>query len=122
LFATSGGRRFAVGAGSLYELDSAGTATLRGYLDTSSSEQISIAENETQLIICETSKGWIFTLATNVLAEITSADYNLGTHVVNIDGYFIKAGQVNFTGLHSGTVRRGMLRNMLPQKELPTVL
>ena len=64
------GRAFVVANSGLYELDDAGTATLRGTLDTTISI-VTIDDNGLQLFICDGANGYIFTFATDVFAKVT---------------------------------------------------
>lgn len=87
-FSTAGGRAFVVGNNTLYELDSAGLATARGTLNTSSGI-VTIDENGLQLMICDGADGYIFTYATNAFAQITDVDFPTAGTVTFIDGYFV---------------------------------
>lgn len=105
-FAASNGRGFIVSAATLYEIDSAGIATSRGTLLTSSGN-ISIAENGFQLGICDGSKVYIFTYATNIFALVTSPNIPIAGTITFIDGYFVvnKIGTGSFyiSALYDGT-------------------
>jgi hypothetical protein len=85
LFATAGGgpirgcieaagRSFFLSGSELYEVDSSGTATLRGSVLTSTSK-VTMHFNGTQIFIVDGLYGYIFTLATNNLAQIVDADF-----------------------------------------------
>lgn len=88
-FAATNGRAFVVSGVGLYELSSAGAATLLGALDTSSGT-VTIAENGTQLAICDGSKLYILTYSSDVFAKVTDADLPSSVGMVAyIDGYFL---------------------------------
>lgn len=82
------GRLFAVVANTLYEVSSAGVATNRGTL-SSSSGAVSMADNGVQLAIVDGTYGYSFTLATNVFAQITDPDFPAANRIAFQDGYFI---------------------------------
>lgn len=87
-FASSNGRSFVVSAGTLYEMSSSGVATIRGTLNTSSGN-ISIDENPTQLFICDGTDGYVFTYSSNSFVEVTDTDFPTAGTVTYIDGYFV---------------------------------
>jgi len=87
-FSASNGRAFVVSGSELYELSSTGVGTLRGSLLTSSGD-ITIAENGSQLAICDGRDLYIFTYATNVFQRVVSANLPSAASVVFLDGYFI---------------------------------
>ena len=70
LFTSYNGRLFYVAAQTLYEVSSAGVATVRGTLATSSG-LVSFAENHTQLMIVDGTKGYIFTFSSNAFVQIS---------------------------------------------------
>ena len=80
----------------LYELNSAGTSTSRGTINTSSG-RVSMAHNgvrsgaNQQIMIVDGSDGWIYDNTTSTLSEITDADFTDTESVVFLDGYFIFA-------------------------------
>lgn len=87
-FAAANGRAFVVSNAGLYELTSAGAATLLGSLDTSSGI-VSIEENGLQLGVCDGEDIYILTYATNTFAKVTDVDLpSVGT-ITFIDGYFV---------------------------------
>lgn len=106
-FASSNGRAFAVSGSMLYEIDSAGTETSRGSLE-SSSGNVTIAENATQLAICDGTKLYVLTYSSNVFAKVTDADLPASVGYLSyIDGYFIvvenNSGRFYISGLNDGT-------------------
>jgi len=72
----------------LYEIFSDGTSTLRGTMLTSTGF-VGISDNGTQICIVDGDNGYIFTLATNVFAQITSAGWRGSNTICYIDGYFM---------------------------------
>jgi hypothetical protein len=103
--ATAVKRGFVVSGFQLYEINSDGTATLRGAIDTSAG-LISMADNGFQLAICDGISGYIFTYSTNVLVKITSANFPLASYIAFVDGYFIATkkgtGQFYKSALYDG--------------------
>jgi hypothetical protein len=83
------GRMFTVAGSGLYELVS-GSYTLRGTLVTSSG-RVGIDANRDQMAIVDGNNLYVFTLATNVLTQITVPGWRGSYNVVEIDGYFVFA-------------------------------
>ena len=105
--ATSDGRCFFVSGSGFYEVFSDGTNTLHGTLNSFVS-RCQLAENGTQVIIVDGTDGYIFTLGTNVFAQITDVDFP--TPAISVDfigGYFtvVKGGTAQFyiSALFDGT-------------------
>lgn len=98
-------RAFVVSDSGLYEVDSAGVTTLRGSLD-SSAGIVTMAENGFQLMVCDGSKGYIFTYLTNVFEKITDADFPSAGAVDFVNGYFVvnenETGKFFISGLYDG--------------------
>ncbi len=100
-------RAFAVSGAGLYEIDAGGISTLLGSLDTSSGN-VTIAENPTQMAICDGEKLYILTYSTNAFAKVTDPDLPafVGT-VASIDGYFVvnevNTGRFYISALNDGT-------------------
>ena len=88
LFTSYNGRLFYVAAQTLYEVSSAGVSTVRGTLATSSG-LVSFAENHTQLMIVDGTKGYIFTFSSNAFVQISDLDFPVASNVTFLDGYFI---------------------------------
>lgn len=105
-FSSQNGRGFVVSGSTLYEVDNAGNATSRGALNQSSGN-ISIAENPTQLAVCDGITVYIFTYASNGFAQVTSPNLPISGTICFLDGYFIvnKVGTGAFyiSGLNDGT-------------------
>lgn len=80
-------RLFVVAGGSLYELDSLGTATKRGGLFTFTGA-VSMAYGTTQLVLVDGPYGYVFTLSTNTFVRITSPNFYGSSRVRFIDNYF----------------------------------
>lgn len=85
-----GGREFAVVGGTLYEVSSAGAYTSRGSI-TLNSTPVTFSSNGDgggELFITSGGNGFIFTLATNVLASVAalSGKADVGAH---LDGFFL---------------------------------
>lgn len=81
-------RCFFVAGGSLYELSSTGTATLRGSLLTTTGN-VGMAWGTTQLVIVDGANGYVLTLATNTFTQITDPDWPGSDRVDYLDGFFI---------------------------------
>jgi hypothetical protein len=88
IYSTAGDRLFAIWGRKLYEIDTFYQFTLRGYLDTSYGV-VGIAENETELCLVDGSEGYIYDLTTNTLTKISVSGFVGGTHVVNVNGFFV---------------------------------
>jgi hypothetical protein len=105
-FTAANGRAFAVSAGNLYEISSAGAASLLGTLTTSSGI-VSIDENGLQLAICDGTYVYIFTYATNVFAKVTDGDLPTAGTLTFIDGYFaiskVSSGAFYISASYDGT-------------------
>lgn len=82
------GRVFFVSANFLYEANAAFELTNRGSLENSEGN-ITIAENSTQLAICDGNDMFIFTYSSNAFAKVTDPDLpSVGT-VTSIGSYFV---------------------------------
>lgn len=82
-----GARCFVVAGSTLYELSSAGVATNRGTLSTSTGS-VGMAWGTTQLVIVDGANGYVLTLASNVFAAITDPDFPGSTRVAYLDSFF----------------------------------
>lgn len=106
-FASHDNRAFFVSGINIYEVNSAGTATTLGSLDTSNGN-LTFAENGTQLAVCDGQKLYILTYATNAFAKVTDPDLpsSVGT-VTYVDGYFLVnengTGRFYKSALNDGT-------------------
>jgi hypothetical protein len=92
MFTSSDNRMFAVTGNRLYEFFENKTSSYIGKLKTSIG-RVSFAENETQLMLVDGIAGYLYYLNDGIetagsFKEILSGDYQNGTAVVNIDGYF----------------------------------
>lgn len=81
------GRWFVVAGSKVYEIV-AGAAVVRGTLLTSSGA-VDMSHNNTQLTIVDGPNGYVLTLATNALVQITSAGWRGSNRAAYIDGYAI---------------------------------
>lgn len=88
VFASAKGRAFVVAGTGLYEVTSAAVVTLRGTL-TSATSICTLAENVTQLAICDGADMWIYTYATDTLTKVTDADFPGAATVTFQDQLFI---------------------------------
>lgn len=105
-FSSANGRFFAVSGSKLYEVDSSASGTELGALD-SSDGIVTMAENNTQLAICDGSKLYILTYSTNDFQKITLASFPSSVGVVTfIDGYFVVnengTGRFYISGINDG--------------------
>jgi hypothetical protein len=99
------GRAFVVSGYELYELETDGTGTLLGTLNTGV-VTVSMAENGTELIIVDGNSGYLFNMDTDTFSEIADADFPVADVVTYQDGYFIvnSHGTANFyvSGIYDG--------------------
>lgn len=84
----TGSRLFVVAGATLYEVDSAGAATSRGTLLTSTGP-VGMAQGLLQLMVVDGANGYILTLASNAFAQITDPDFPGAAVVGFLDGFFI---------------------------------
>lgn len=82
------GRWFVAAGNTLYEVTTAGVATARGTLLTSTGF-VGMSHNTSQLAMVDGANLYVFTLATNVLTQITVAGWRGSDDVHEMDGYFI---------------------------------
>lgn len=94
---STSGRAFVVSGDTFYEVNTDGTTTDHGNLNTQTG-LVSIAENNTQIIVVDGTDGWIFTKASDSWAQIVDADFPTCSLVTYQDGYFIviEDGTQNF--------------------------
>lgn len=101
------GRLFVVSGGTLYELSSDGTATVRGTV--SRSGHASITSNGVELFITTGGGAYIYTLETNLLSAPNIPGKAMGAFV---DGYFVglqgASQQVWLSGLYDGAAWDGL--------------
>jgi hypothetical protein len=105
-FTSANGRFFAVSGSKLYEVDSLGASSELGSFD-SSDGIVTMAENNTQLAICDGSKLYILTYSTNDFQKITVASFPTSVGIVTfIDGYFVvnenNTGRFYISGINDG--------------------
>lgn len=105
-FTSTNGRCFFISAGSLYEVTNTGVATSLGTLLTTTGN-VTIEENATQLAICDGTYVYILTYATNVFAQVTDIDLPTAGTLTYIDGYFIvnkvDSGRFYISAINDGT-------------------
>lgn len=105
-FVATNERAFVVSSGALYEVFSDGTSTSRGSLLTTTGN-VTIDENGTQLMICDGTYGYIFTYATDAFAQISDGDFPSAGTMTFIDGYFVvnknNSGAFYISDLNNGT-------------------
>jgi hypothetical protein len=87
-YTTDEGRWFVVAGAVLYEVTSAGTYTARGTL-ASSSGFVSMKNGLYQLVIVDGPSGYVFSFATNTLAQITDSDWRGSRWVEELNGTFV---------------------------------
>jgi hypothetical protein len=104
-FASANGRAFVVSGDTLYELESSGTASNRGTLNTGSGN-VTIDENSTQLFVCDGDDGYTLTYSSNAFAVVAGDFPSAGT-VTFIDGYFVvnsnDTGRYYISTINDGT-------------------
>lgn len=84
---TADQREFVVAGNTLYETTT-GVQVSRGALSTSSGA-VCLCAGETQLVVVDGEFGYILTFASNVLAQITDADFRASIWVTVVDGTFV---------------------------------
>lgn len=84
----TGSRMFVVAGGKLIELDKFGAQTIRGDV-ANDGQPASIALSNTQLLIVGAGAAYCYTLATNILTEVTTSLVAVPKLAVYSDGYFI---------------------------------
>lgn len=82
------GRCFVAAGSTLYEMDSSGSCTSLGTLNTSTGP-VDMAHGLFQLVIVDGSGGYVLTLASNAFQQITAAGFYGSSRVGFLDGYFI---------------------------------
>lgn len=96
---------YAVVGARLYSVDSSGTSTLLGTLDTTTNPVI-MSDNGTQLCIVTNPNAFIYSVGGG-LVQITDVDFPGATSVDFLDGYFIfstpNSGQFFISALYDGT-------------------
>lgn len=106
-FASTNGRAFVISGSSVYEIDSAGVATSRGTLNTTTGN-CTIDENPTQMFICDGDDAYTLVYSSNTFAQVTDGDFpsSVGTGTY-LNGYFIvnqnTTGKFYISSLNDGT-------------------
>lgn len=97
---------YAVNGSTLWEIAANGTTTSRGTLLTSGG-RVDIADNGAQMLIVDGTYGYIYTFATNTLAQIVDADFPASTTCAFLNGYFVvsktDSAQFYISALYDGT-------------------
>lgn len=106
-FTSSNGRCFFVGGSTLYEVQADGTTTNRGSLLTSTGN-VSMDENNTQLGICDGENLYTFTYSSNGFSQVTDPDLPSSVGFLTaIDGYFVvtenESGRFYISAINDGT-------------------
>lgn len=105
-FASTNGRAYVVSGNKLYEVDSAGVETIRGTLNTTTGN-VTIDENSTQLFICDQEDGYTLTYSSNTFAAVADGDFPSAGTVTYLNGYFIvnsnSTGRFYISALNDGT-------------------
>lgn len=88
-----------------WQVNNGGIAVEKGTIGTTAG-RVSIADNGAQIMLTDGVKSYIYTVATEVFAEITSPNIPVGTCVVFIDGFFAinrtGTGQFAISALYDG--------------------
>jgi hypothetical protein len=104
--ASDDGNAYFVSAAHLYSVSSLGVAENLGTLEGTTGK-VSMAENSTQLAICDGSSLYIYTYETGVFAKVTDVDIPTCGVVASIDGYFVvnslNTGRFYISALNDGT-------------------
>jgi len=107
LYTSTNGVLYAVSGNTLYSLDSSFSETTIGTLNTSSGN-VSMVDNGTDLVVTDGDYGYIHTLGLNSLNQITDPDFLGADQVVYQDGYFIfnrpDTGQFYISNLNSTAI------------------
>ena len=98
---------YAVSGGSLFSIDTDGSATTRGILEPDSEKgSVWIADNGIEIMLTAGNYGYIYTISTNTLAKITDADFPVPSSLAFQDGYFIitrkDTGEIYISGSYDG--------------------
>ena len=81
-------RCFFVSGSGFYEVETDGTTTLHGSLDTNVG-LVDLEENPTQIMLIDGLYGYVFNKTTDSFAKITDADFPVPSDLKFHDGYFI---------------------------------
>lgn len=103
----SGSTLYAVSGTSVFSVNTAGTATNRGSVAPSQT-YVDMIENATQLMIAAGTNGYTYTLATDVVAVISSASFPGARSTLFMDGYGLvvkpSSSQMNLSSLNDFSV------------------
>lgn len=102
---TMNGVSYAVNGGSLYKIDSGGTATVLGAI--SGTGPVSMSNNSRYLVVVNGPDGYYYDSSTGTFASITDPDFPGADTVDYLDGYFVfkqyNASNVFISGLNDPT-------------------
>lgn len=97
---------YVINRGTFYEVNRAGAITARGTLDTTSGRCYA-ADNGTQIMVSDGLNGYIYTIATAILAQITDPGFPGCLNVTWQDGFFIvpkpDSGRWHISASYDGT-------------------
>ncbi len=106
MISSTGERGFIVSGNEFYELSVDGVETPYGTLN-SIAGLVSMAENDTQVIVVDGQDGWIFTKTTNAWAQITDPQFPTCSVVDYQDGYFLAVAK-DTQNFHISNLRDGL--------------
>jgi hypothetical protein len=105
-FSSTSGRAFVVSSQYFVEINSDGSTTTHGSLNTQSA-RVCIAENNLQIMVVDGVDGWIFTKSTNNWAQIVDSEFPVASYVTYQDGYFI-VNDINTQNMWISALNDGM--------------
>lgn len=79
---------YAVSGNAFYSVNSSGTGTSKGTLNTSSG-RVSMASNGNEIMVVDGTDGWIYNITADTFTQITDADFPGASTVVYVDTYFM---------------------------------
>lgn len=107
LYEGADGSLYAVSYNTFFTIDETGTVTARAATLNTNSGHVWIESNGTQIMIVDGRYGYIYTIATGVLTQITDADFPIPSSLTYQDGYFIvtskDTGRFYISSLNDGT-------------------
>ena len=97
---------YVIHRGTFWEINNAGVQTSRGTLLTTTG-RCAVSDNGLEIMIVDGQYGYIYTIATNVFAQIVHADFPANPETVTFEGgYFMvscaASGQFNISALYDG--------------------
>lgn len=95
----------------LYTVSKAGTVTKIGLIGTLT-DRVDLSTNGVDVTIVSGSVGYVYTLATGVIAQISDTDFPGGNNIIQVDGYYLVnnpgTGQVYRSDLNDGSSWDGL--------------